>query len=29
MALGYVDAVDPSLLDRLDHVRGVLVKNVR
>ena len=27
MALGYIDAVDPSLLDRLDHVRAVLVKN--
>jgi len=29
MALGYVDAVDPLLLDRLDKVRAVLVKNVR
>ena len=29
LALGYLDAVDPSLLDRLDHVRAVLVKNVR
>ena len=28
MALGYVDAVDASLLDRLDKVRAVLVKNV-
>jgi len=28
MALGYVEGVDPSLLDRLDHVRAVLVKNV-
>ena len=28
MALGYVEAVDPSLLDRLDKVRAVLVKNV-
>jgi four helix bundle protein len=28
MALGYVEAVDPALLDRLDHVRAVLVKNV-
>jgi four helix bundle protein len=26
MALGYVEAVDPMLLDRLDHVRAVLVK---
>ena len=29
LALGYVEAVDASLLDRLDHVRAVLVKNVR
>jgi hypothetical protein len=29
MALVYVDAVDPLLLDRLDKVRAVLVKNVR
>jgi four helix bundle protein len=29
LALGYVDAVDASLLDRLDHVRAVLAKNVR
>ena len=29
LALGYVDALDGSLLDRLDHVRAVLVKNVR
>jgi hypothetical protein len=28
MALGYVEAVEPPLLDRLDHVRAVLVKNV-
>ena len=28
MALGYVDAVDAGLLDRLDHVRAVLAKNV-
>jgi hypothetical protein len=28
MALGYVEDVDASLLDRLDHVRAVLVKNV-
>jgi len=27
MALGYVDEVDSVLLDRLDHVRAVLVKN--
>jgi four helix bundle protein len=29
MALGYVEGVDAALLDRLDHVRAVLVKNVR
>jgi four helix bundle protein len=29
LALGYLEAVDASLLDRLDHVRAVLVKNVR
>jgi four helix bundle protein len=28
MALGYVEAVDGVLLDRLDHVRAVLAKNV-
>jgi len=28
MALGYVEEVDAMLLDRLDHVRAVLVKNV-
>jgi four helix bundle protein len=28
IALGDVEAVDASLLDRLDHVRAVLVKNV-
>ena len=28
IALGYVEAIDESLLDRLDHVRAVLVKNV-
>ena len=28
MALGYLQDVDPSLLDRLDHVRAVLAKNV-
>jgi len=28
IALGYVEAVEASLLDRLDHVRAVLVKNV-
>jgi four helix bundle protein len=27
MALGYLEAIDPVLLDRLDHVRAVLVKN--
>ena len=29
LALGYVDALDGALLDKLDHVRAVLVKNVR
>jgi four helix bundle protein len=29
LALGYVEALDAQLLDRLDHVRAVLVKNVR
>jgi four helix bundle protein len=28
LALGYVVAIDASLLDRLDHVRAVLVRNV-
>jgi four helix bundle protein len=28
MALGYVESIDESLLDQLDHVRAVLVKNV-
>jgi four helix bundle protein len=28
MAIGYVTSIDPSLLDKLDHVRAVLVKNV-
>jgi four helix bundle protein len=28
MALGYVEAIDAGLLDQLDHVRAVLVKNV-
>jgi four helix bundle protein len=28
MALGYVEGIDASLLDGLDHVRAVLVKNV-
>ena len=28
VALGYVESIDASLLDRLDHVRAVLVKNV-
>ena len=29
LALGYVTAVDPKLLDMLDHIRAVLVKNTR
>jgi hypothetical protein len=29
VALGYVERVDAGLLDRLDKVRAVLVKNVR
>ena len=29
LALGYVGRVDDALLDRLDHVRAVLVKNVK
>jgi len=28
-ALGYLSTVDAALLDRLDHVRATLVKNVR
>jgi four helix bundle protein len=28
-ALGYVSGIDEGLLDRLDHIRAVLVKNVR
>ena len=28
MALGYVEEIDPWLLDRLDKVRAVMVKNV-
>jgi len=28
LALGYVEAIDAGLLDKLDHVRAVLVKNV-
>jgi hypothetical protein len=28
VALGYVEGVDAGLLDKLDHVRAVLVKNV-
>ena len=28
IALGYVEGIDASLLDRLDHARAVLVKNV-
>ncbi len=27
VALGYVERIDEGLLDRLDHVRAVLVKN--
>jgi four helix bundle protein len=29
LALGYVENLDAGLLDMLDHVRAVLVKNVR
>jgi four helix bundle protein len=29
MALGYVRGIDEGLLDRLDHIRAVLVKNVK
>jgi four helix bundle protein len=29
LALGYVESLDAELLDKLDHVRAVLVKNVR
>ncbi|HEY1691803.1 MAG TPA: hypothetical protein VGG39_06560 [Polyangiaceae bacterium] len=29
LALGYVDGFDAGLLDKIDHVRAVLVKNVR
>jgi four helix bundle protein len=29
LALGYVDSIDAGLLDKIDHVRAVLVKNVR
>jgi four helix bundle protein len=29
LALRYVESVDEQLLDKLDHVRAVLVKNVR
>ena len=28
MALGYVESLSESLLDKLDHIRAVLVKNV-
>ena len=28
-ALGYLEGIDATLLDRLDHVRATLVKNVR
>jgi four helix bundle protein len=28
MALGYVERIDAVLLDRLEHVKAVLVKNV-
>jgi four helix bundle protein len=27
-AFGYVEAIDPELLDKLDHVRATLVKNI-
>jgi four helix bundle protein len=29
LALGYVSGIDEGLLDRLDHVPAVLVKNVK
>jgi len=29
LALGYVDGLDAELLDALDHVKAVLVKNAR
>jgi four helix bundle protein len=29
IALGYVESIDAELLDKLDHVRAVLVKNAR
>jgi four helix bundle protein len=29
LALGYVERVDATLLDKLDHVRAVLFKNAR
>jgi four helix bundle protein len=28
LAFGYVERIDPELLDKLDHVRATLVKNV-
>ena len=28
LALAYVESISPTLLDKLDHVRAVLVKNV-
>jgi four helix bundle protein len=28
IALGYVEAIDAGLLDKLEHVKAVLVKNV-
>ena len=28
-ALGYVEELDPVLVDRIDHVLGVLMKNAR
>ncbi len=28
LAFGYVEEIDPELLDELDHVRATLVKNV-
>src|SRR5690349_1621490 len=29
VALGYVEAIDPELLDMIDHIRAVLAKNTR
>jgi hypothetical protein len=28
VAMGYVEGIDGGLVDRLDHVRAVLAKNV-